>query len=111
MLHYIYQRPFLHDQVGFAQLLGIGPLIDEEPLPPLPPWTPLDPAVFGNAARFAGLGFASEVDDLVLFHFFDGWNSNQPDEVDFFATPLYKGLNLFEVLYGSDEAAAHAAIA
>jgi len=111
LLHWIYRRPFVHDQVAFAQLLGIGPLVDEEPLPRTPPWAPLDPNAFANAARFAGLGFSARVEDLVLFHFLDGWNSNMPDEVEQWATPVYRGVNLFEVLYGGDPEAARAAIA
>ncbi|CAE8596421.1 unnamed protein product, partial [Polarella glacialis] len=70
----------------------------------------LDPNIFGNAARFEGLGFSSEVEDLVFFHFFDGWNSNQPEGVEQFATPTYRGLDVFGVLYGEDKAAAHAAM-
>lgn len=110
LLQWLYKRPFVHDQVAFGLLLGIGPLIDDEPLPKPPVWSPLDPNVFANAARFPGLGFSSEVDDLVLFHFFDGWNSNMPDEVEQWATPVYKGVNLFEILYSGDDAAIKSAI-
>lgn len=111
LLHWIYKRPYAHDQLAFAQLLGIGPLVDNEPLPAPPPWFPLDPNLFGNAARFAGLGFSSEPEDLVFFHFFDGWNSNQPEATEQFATPVYRGDNMFEVLYGSDAEAARRIIA
>lgn len=111
LLHWIYQRPYAHDQLAFSTLLGVSPLVDEDPLPTPPAWAPLDPNVFANAAKFDGLGFSSDVEDLVLFHFFDGWNSNQPSDVDMFTTPLYKRENLFTVLYGEDAAAAAEAIA
>lgn len=112
LMHWIYKRPYAHDQVAFTTLLGIGPLVDDDPLPTPPSWQPLDPNVFANAARFSGLGFSSEVEDLVLFHFFDGWNSGQPgSEVEEHATPIYRGQNIFEVLYGADAGAARAAIA
>jgi len=110
LLNWVFHRPYAHDQLAFATLLGIGPLVDEDPLPVPPTWAPLDPHVFANAARFAGLGFWGPHEDMVLFHFFDGWNSNQPDEVEYFATPIYGGMNLFEVLYGEDKAKARAAI-
>lgn len=112
LMHWIYKRPYAHDQVAFTTLLGIGPLVDDDPLPTPPAWRPLDPNVFANAARFSGLGFSSEVEELVLFHFFDGWNSGQPgSEVEDHATPIYRGQNIFEALYGDDAAAARAAIA
>merc|ERR1712129_314359 len=112
VVNWIYKRPFVHDQVAFTTLLGIFPLVDDEPLPTPPDWSPLDPSVWANAARFSGLGFNSEVEDLVLFHFFDGWNSGQPgSEVEDHATPIYRGQNVFEVLYGADVHAARAAIA
>eukprot|EP00927_Polykrikos_kofoidii_P023888 TRINITY_DN21846_c0_g1_i4.p1 TRINITY_DN21846_c0_g1~~TRINITY_DN21846_c0_g1_i4.p1 ORF type:complete len:904 (+),score=103.50 TRINITY_DN21846_c0_g1_i4:34-2712(+) len=110
LMHWIYTRPYAHDQLAFSLLLGVTPLVDADPLPKPPPWAPLDPNVFANAARFSGLGFSSEVEDLVLFHFFDGWNSNMPDEVEQWATPTYKNESLFNVLYG-EPAAARAAIA
>ena len=74
--------------------------MDEEPIPEPPVWSALDPNVFANAARFEGTGFSSELDDLVLFHFFDGWNSNSPDGVEQWALETYRGVNLFPVLYG-----------
>jgi len=111
LMEFIYKRPYVHDQLAYSLFLGVTPLVDEEPLPTPPTWAPLDPNVFGNAARFDGLGFSSEVKDLVFFHFFDGWNSNSPDSVDYWATPTYKGINIFDVLYSRDEDAAAATIA
>ncbi|CAJ1423102.1 unnamed protein product [Effrenium voratum] len=72
LLDWIYKRPYVHDQLAYSLFLGATPLVDEEPLPQPPVWAPLDPNIFANAARFEGLGFSSEVEDLVLFHFFDG---------------------------------------
>jgi len=113
LLDWIYKRPYAHDQLAFVTLLGNAPLIDEDPLLLASPNVAgFDPNVFANAARFSGLGFSSEVEDLVLFHFFDGWNSGLPgSDVEVYATPIYRGINLFEVLYGGDEMAARAAIA
>jgi len=111
LMHWFYTRPYAHDQLAYSLFLGMVPLVDEEPLPEPIPMASLDPNVFANAARFAGLGFHGDVDDIVLFHFFDGWNSNAPGDVEMFATPVYKQFDLFEVLYGSDAEAAKAAIA
>lgn len=106
LLHWIYQRPFVHDQLAYGVLLGLGPLVDEDPLPMPPLWAPLDPNVFANAARFGGLGFSSDVDKLVYFHFFDGWNSNKPEETQEHTTPTYGNENLFDVLYDQRSAKA-----
>eukprot|EP00434_Breviolum_minutum_P018951 symbB.v1.2.016712.t1/scaffold1271.1/size203481/2 len=108
LLDWIYKRPFVHDQLAFTLFLGTTPLLDEEPLPAPPPWAPLDPNLFANAFRFEGLGFSSEVDDLVLFHFFDGWNSNSPEGVEQWATSTYRGMSLFDVLYENQDAARQA---
>lgn len=108
LLDWIYKRPFVHDQLAFTLFLGVVPLVDEEPVPAPPQWAPLDRNLFSNALRFQGLGFSSEVDDLVLFHFFDGWNSNSPEGVEQWATPIYRGMNLFDHLYASNDAARQA---
>lgn len=110
LLHWIYRRPYAHDQLAFSTLLGVSPLIDEDPLPTPPIWAPLDPNVFANAAKFNGLGFSSRAEDLVLFHFFDGWNSNQPDDVEYWTTPVYREQNLFQILYLGGTLAATRAI-
>mmetsp|Transcript_82106 Transcript_82106/g.171890 ORF Transcript_82106/g.171890 Transcript_82106/m.171890 type:complete len:610 (-) Transcript_82106:79-1908(-) len=106
LMNWMYRRPHAHDQVAFGLFLGVGPLVDQEPLPRPPKWAPLDPNVFANAARFAGLGYWGQYEDLILFHFFDGWNSNQPgDFVEAFATPVYQGIDMFETLYFGNESA------
>eukprot|EP00439_Symbiodinium_sp_Y106_P014267 s4026_g2.t1 len=103
LLDWIYSRPFVHDQLAFSLFLGSCPL---EPLPAVPAWAPLDPNIFANAARFEGLGFSAEVENLAFFHFFDGWNSNSPEGVEYFAKPTYRGLDMFSALYSDKQTAA-----
>lgn len=110
LVHWIYNRPYVHDQLAFVTFLGLSPLMDDEPVPSPLPWAPLDPNLFANADKFSGLGFSSDVGDLVLFHFFDGWNSNMPEGVEVWTTSTYRGKDLFEVLYGDDDEAAMAEI-
>ncbi|CAE6916160.1 unnamed protein product [Symbiodinium sp. CCMP2592] len=105
LLDWIYSRPFVHDQLAFSLFLGSCPLVDDEPLPAVPAWAPLDPNIFANAARFEGLGFSAEVEDLAFFHFFDGWNSNSPEGVEYFAKPTYRGLDMFSALYSDKQTA------
>lgn len=106
LLDWIYSRPFVHDQLAFSLFLGSCPLVDDEPIPAVPAWAPLDPNIFANAARFEGLGFSAEVENLAFFHFFDGWNSNSPEGVEYFAKPTYRGLDMFSALYSDKETAA-----
>ncbi|OLP75272.1 hypothetical protein AK812_SmicGene44963 [Symbiodinium microadriaticum] len=73
------------DQLAFSLFLGSCPLVDDEPIPAVPAWAPLDPNIFANAARFEGLGFSAE---------------------EYFAKPTYRGLDMFSALYSDKETAA-----
>jgi len=110
LVSWYYRRPHVNDMVAWASFLEGRPL-DPEPMPPAPRYAYLDANLFVNARRFGGrLGFSGSMEDIVHFHFFYGYNSGQGDEVEQWATQIYKGMELFEVLYGDDQVAAWEAI-